>query len=185
MLFYNDECTRNYEENGNWINCVRYLFGRWSNDKDNIPLFLKLATTTWYTLTLDGFELTIANDDSQFLDEVLCNVYNYFDNYQKQNETCEWIFGYMMDVRTDLFLVCISVVCISDYDQIKQKGNALIEKAADSGNVYARLLNALEDGNKKEIVKLRKQVDATLSDDFDVSQEVDSYFVEILTSSVQ
>lgn len=177
MLLYNDEYTRNFEKTGNWINCIKYLFDRWSNDKDNVSLLLKLATTSWYTLSLDGLELSIPKDDSQFLGEVLCDTYHYFDNTQKQNETCEWIFAYMMEVRTDIFLVCTS-----NYNQIEQAGKALMEKAADSGNVYACLLKAIDDGNKIQIAKLRKKVNATLSDDFDVSQEVDRYFFEMLTS---
>ena len=83
----------------------------------------------------------------------------------------------MMTVRTDLFLNSGL-----EYTALKQQGEALIEKANKNGNMFAKLLYAMENCSKKEIEEYRGKVREHISEYFDESQEADKYFIEILTT---
>lgn len=48
--------------------------------------------------------------------------------------------------------------------------------------MFAQLLYAVENCSKKEIEKYREKVREHISEYFDESQEVDKYFIEILTT---
>lgn len=180
MLLFNDESTRNLETNGSWIDCVEYLFCKWKNMKNSVPLLLKLATTAWYTLTLDGSELSLTKIEYQHLSEILFETYCYFIATIKHDENCQWLFGYMMTVRTDLFLNSGL-----DYIAIEQQGTTLIEISSRNGNMFAQLLYAEEKYSKKDIKKYRQIIKKHISEYFDKSQETDNYFIEILTTEVR
>lgn len=83
-----------------------------------------------------------------------------------------------MEVRPDLFLN--SGV---EYTAIEQQGKIQIEKASKNGNMFAQLLFALDNHSDKEIERKRKRVREHISECFDESQEVDKYFIEILTTN--
>lgn len=180
MLLFNDESTRNLETNGNWVDCVEYLYCKWKNTKNNVPLLLKLSTTAWFTLTLDGTELSLTKIEYQHLCEVLFETYSFFVAYIKQDENCQWLFGYMMIVRPDLFLKFGL-----DYIAIEQQGITLIETSGRNGNMFAQLLYAEEKYSKKDIKKCRQKIKEHISEYFDKSQETDNYFIEVLTKEVR
>lgn len=165
------------ESNGQWIICIEYLHDKWKVNKGNISLFLKLAVNTWYTLTLDGPELSLKKDESDALSQVLNESYSSFRTSFSHDENCQWLFGYMMTVRTDLFLNFGL-----EYTAIEQQGEALIEKASRDGNMFAQLLYAMENYSNKDIKKCREKVKEHISEYFDESQEADKYFIEILTT---
>lgn len=175
MVWYSDENTKSLELRGDWVACVKYLHSEWLLHKNDIPIFLKLAVTTWYTLTLDGLELSLTEKEYVFLEKTLCETYRYFSDKLEQNENCQWIFGYMMAVRTDLFLSSNL-----DYDEIEQKGMTLIELSSNQGNLFAQLLFAIENCSKKDIKKSREKVKEHIPTNLDVSQEIDKYFIEML-----
>lgn len=175
MIFYSNVHTKMLESSGQWIACIEYLHDKWKVNKENIPLFLKLAVNTWYTLTLDGPELSLKKDDYDALDKILNESFSYFRTSFSHDENCQWLFGYMMTVRTDLFLNSGL-----EYIVIEQRGEALIEEASKNGNMFAKLLYAVENYSKKKIKKCREKVKCQISEYFDESQEVDSYFIEIL-----
>lgn len=85
----------------------------------------------------------------------------------------------MMEVRTDLFLSSGL-----EYNTIEQMGKSLIEKASNNENLFAQLLFALDNCSEKEIERRRKKVREHILEYFDDSQEVDQYFIEILTVAV-
>lgn len=180
MILYSNAYTQKLESTGQWIACIEYLHDVWNAKKENIPLFLKLAVNTWYALTLDGPELSLKKDESDALIRVLNETYIFFKASFSHDESCQWLFGYMMAVRTDLFLNSGL-----DYIAIEQQGTSLIEKASKSGNMFAQLLYATENYSKKDIKKCREKVKEHISEYFDESQEVDSYFIEILMTEVR
>lgn len=71
-----------------------------------------------------------------------------------------------------------------EYNTIEQRGKSLIEKASSNENLFAQLLFALDNGSDKEIEWRRKRVREHILEYFDDSQEVDQYFIEILTVAV-
>lgn len=177
MILYCDNITQNLERNGNWVACVKYLLEKWQINKDNKPLMLKLSVNSWYTLTLDGPELSLTKSETDFLSQTLFEVYRYFSDCLEADETCQWLFGYMMIVRTDLFLNLGL-----GYFEIEQKGNSLIEKASKSGNMFAQLIYATDHSAGKEIARCKSKVTEHLSEYFDEREAVDSYFIEIFTT---
>ena len=108
----------------------------------------------------------------------MCHCFKYLNSAFSANENCQWLFGYMMEVRPDLFLN--SGV---EYTAIEQQGKIQIEKASKNGNMFAKLLFALDNHSDKEIERKRKRVREHISEYFDESQEVDKYFIEILTTN--
>ena len=118
MILYSDEYTRKFEFEGKWIHCVQYLHEKWTAERKNISLFLKLSVDAWYTLTLDGPELSLKKGEYDTLTDMLCNCFEYFNATFSTNENCQWLFGYMMEVRTDLFLNSGL-----EYNTIEQMGN--------------------------------------------------------------
>lgn len=177
MVWYSDENTKSLEIRGDWVACVKYLHNEWQTHKNDISIFLKLAVTAWYTLTLDGPELSLKKEESDALNQMLNKSYSFFRASFSNDENCQWLFGYMMTVRTDLFLNSGL-----EYTAIEQQGEALIEKASKNGNMFAQLLYAVENCSKKEIEKYREKVRKHISEYFDESQEVDKYFIEMLTT---
>lgn len=177
MILYSDAYTKMFESNGQWITCIKYLYDKWKVNKENISLFLKLAVNTWYTLTLDGPELSLNKDESDALNQGLNESYRFFRISFPNDENCQWLFGYMMTVRTDLFLDSGL-----EYTAIEQQGETLIEKASKNGNMFAQLLYAVDNCSKKEIEKYRGKVREHISKYFDEGQEADKYFIEILTT---
>lgn len=177
MILYSNAHTKMLESNRQWITCIEYLHNKWEVNKENIALFLKLAVNTWYTLTLDGPELSLNKDESDALNQVLIESYSFFRTSFSHDENCQWLFGYMMTVRTDLFLDSGL-----EYNAIEQQGETLIEKASKNGNLFAQLLYAVENCSKKEIQKYREKVREHIAEYFDESQEADKYFIEILTT---
>lgn len=175
MILYSNECTRKFEFEGKWINSIQYLREKWTADRKNVSLFLKLSVNIWYTLTLDGPEFSLKKGEYDELIQMLCNCLEYFKVSFFDNENCQWLFGYMMEVRTDLFLNLRL-----EYNTIEQAGKTLIEKASNSENMFAQLLFALDNCSKKDIERRRKKVKEHISEYFDASQEVDQYFIEIL-----
>ena len=157
MILYSDEYTRKLELEGKWIDCVRYSHEKLTADRKNVSLFLKLSVNTWYTLTLDGPVLSLKKGEYDTLTDMLCHCFKYFNSAFSANENCQWLFGYMMEVRPDLFLN--SGV---EYTAIEQQGKIQIDK---------------------EIERKRKRVSEHISEYFDESQEVDKYFIEILTTN--
>ena len=180
MILYSDKYTQKFQLEGKWINCVRYLHEKWATERKNISLFLKLSIDAWYTLTLDGPQLSLKKSEYDTLTDVLCNCFEYFNTTLSTNENCQWLFGYMMEVRTDLFLNTGL-----EYNQIEQRGKSLIEKASNNKNLFAQLLFALDNCSDKEIKSRRKKVREHILEYFDSSQEIDRYFIEILTVAVK
>lgn len=180
MILYSDEYTRKFELEGKWINSIRYLLEKSTAERENVSLFLKFSVNVWYILTLDGPELSLKKEEYDTLIQMLCNCLENFKTSFPDNDNCQWLFGYMMEVRTDLFLKSGL-----EYSIIEQKGKFLIEKASKNGNMFAQLLFALDNCSGKEIERRRKKVREHISEYFDASQEVDQYFIEILTISVE
>lgn len=59
MILYSDNRIQNFESKNEWIQNITYLKTKWAYNKNNLSLFLKLSVTVWYTLTLDGPELSL------------------------------------------------------------------------------------------------------------------------------
>ena len=177
MILYSDVHTKMLESNGQWFTCIEYLHDQWKMNKEDISLFLKIAVNTWYTLTLDGPELSLKKEEFDALNQMLNQSYSFFRTSFSHDENCQWLFGYMITVRTDLFLNSGL-----EYTAIEQQGEALIEKASKNGNMFAQLLYAVENCSKKEIEKYREKVREHISECFDESQEADRYFIEVLTT---
>lgn len=119
----------------------------------------------------------IEKEEFDALNQMLNQSYSFFRTSFSHDENCQWLFGYMMTVRTDLFLNSGL-----EYTAIEQQGEALIEKASKNGNMFAQLLYAVENCSKKEIEKYREKVREHISEYFDESQEADRYFIEVLTT---
>ena len=177
MIWYSDERTQSLEASGDWVACVKYIHGEWQTHKDDISIFLKLAVTAWYALTLDGPELSLTEGECKFLEKSLSEAYHYFSDILEQNENSQWLFGYMMTVRTDLFLNSGL-----EYDVIAKKGELLIEKASGNGNLLAQQLYAMENSSKKNIKKCKNKIKEHILEYFDKTQEVDKYFIEMFTT---
>lgn len=180
MILYSDEYTRKFEFEGKRINCIRYLYKKRTAERRNISLFLKLSVSAWYALTLDGPELSLKKGEYDTLTEMLCNCFEYFDAAFSDNENCRWLFGYMTEVRTDLFLDLEL-----DYSTIEQRGKSLIEKASSNENLSAQLLFALDNCSEKEIERGRKKVREHIFECFDGSQKVNRYFIGFLAVTVR
>lgn len=180
MILYSDEYTQKFELEGKWTNCIQYLHEKWMAERKNISLFLKLSVNAWYTLTLDGPELLLKKSEYDALTDMLCNCFEYFNVSFSTNENCQWLFGYMLEVRTDLFLNSGL-----EYSTMEQMGKSLIEKASNNKNMFAQLLFALDNCSEKEIEMRRKKVREHILEYFDDSQEVDQYFIEILAVDVR
>ena len=43
MILYSDEYTRKLEVEGKWLNSIQYLYEKWTVERENISLFLKLS----------------------------------------------------------------------------------------------------------------------------------------------
>lgn len=172
MILYSDEYTRKLELEGKWIDCVRYSHEKLTADRKNVSLFLKLSVNTWYTLTLDGPVLSLKKSVYDTLTDMLCHCFKYFNSAFSANENCQWLFGYMMEVRPDLFLN--SGV---EYTAIEQQGKIQIEKQAKMGtclhNYYLRWITVLIKklkGNGKEseniyqniLMKVRRWISISL-----------------------
>lgn len=179
MILYKDKQIKKIEDAGKWFHSIKYLSDKWNSEKDNVSLFLKLSTNTWYTLTLDGPELSLTETERSVLAETLCQCFLYFDSTFSQDDTCQWIFGYMMEVRPDLFLK--SGV---DYDNIEKTGKCLIHSSCESGNIIAKLLDEAESGVTEKNPRYYEDINISLNEYFDSSWEVDRYFIEILTMKV-
>lgn len=177
MIWYSDEKIQKFEINGDWIDCVKYIHGKWKARKDDVAILLKLTVTAWYALTLDGPELSLSASEYEFLCKILCETYHYFLNELGQKENCQWIFGYMMEVRADLFHF-IGL----EYDAIEQKGRQLIAKSSENGNEIANLLSASDNRMKKAVRNAQKQIKEHILECFDEANEVDKYFIEMLTT---
>jgi hypothetical protein len=177
MILYNDDNTRYLEKSGNWVDCVQYLIEKWQVNKENVPIMLKLSVNAWYTLTIDGSEISLNRKERDFLSQTLLEVYRYFIACFEYNVTCQWIFGYLMIVRTDLFLSLDL-----DYLVIEHQGESLIEKASKSGDLFAQLLYARNYMTKKEFSRINSKIKENLQEYFDKNEVVDSYFIEVLMS---
>lgn len=180
MILYSDEYTKRFEFEGKWLDSIGYLYEKWTVGRENISLFLKFSFNIWYTLTLDGCELSLKKKEYDILTQMLCDCLEHFKESFAACEDCQWIFGYMMEVRTDLFLSSKL-----EYNTIEKIGKALIEKASDKGNIFAQLLFARDNCSKENIERKRKKVKESISKYFDNSQETDQYFIEILTMEVE
>lgn len=180
MILYSDKCINKLECEGKWINSIQYLHEKWTVEKKNISLFLKFSVNIWYTLTLDGPELSLKDKEYNVLSQMLCNCLRYFNTFFFNCENCQWIFGYMMEVRTDLFLNLGL-----EYNTIEKIGRALIEKASNTENMFAQLLFARDNCSKKDIERIRKKVEEHIAEYFDDSQKVDQYFIEIFTMTIE
>mgnify|MGYP000789862200 CR=1 FL=1 len=175
MILYSDKYTKKLESERKWIDSIRYLHEKWALERENTSLFLKLSVNIWYTLTLDGPELSLGKEEYDTLTQMLCNCLVSFQELFPDSANCQWLFGYMMEVRTDLFLKSEW-----DFTAIESAGKALIEEASHCGNIFAQLLFALDRCPKIAIKRKRREVNAHISEYFDASQEVDQYFIEIL-----
>lgn len=176
MILYSDEHTKKSEDEGKWIDSVQYLQRQRNTNQENISLFLKLSVNTWYTLTLDGPVLALKKEEYSVLVQMLRDLFSLFKASFSNCENCQWLFGYMMEVRPDLFLHSGL-----DYNTIEQTGKDLIVKANSKGNIFAQLLFAMENCSNEEITKCREKVRAVIFNCFDNSQAVDRYFIEVLT----
>ena len=175
MILYSDAHTKNLESAGQWTACVEYLYCMWKTNRGNAHLFLKLSVDTWYTLTLDGPELTLRKAEFDLLEQILTEAYHYFITSFSTETDCQWLFGYMMTTRTDLFLASGL-----EYSVIEQQGDDLIAKARSNGSVLAQLLYALGKSSGRDIRKSRETVKKHIDEYFDVTQAVDKYLIEML-----
>lgn len=164
---------------GEWIQNITYLKNKWSFDKNNPSLFLKLSTTAWYVLTLDGPELSLTQKEYDELTEILCQCYHDFISLFEKDNTCQWVFGYMMTVSPLFFLKSKF-----SYSTIEETGKKLIKQASDNGNIIAKLLNTIDKISSKEIYRYRIFIKEHMNEYFDDSQEIDRYFIEILTMAI-
>lgn len=178
MILYRDKHIIDYEYSGRWMENVKYLLELWEANQKNEALFLKLSTTCWYSLTLDGVEVSLNDFDKEEISATLRNCFQFFQLFLCENDTCQWIFGYMMETRPDLFFVCEL-----SYENAEKMGRLLIKKSELQGNILAKLLNG-----KKHLTNIFPVQKASLKkhicECFDEATEVDKYFNEILTMSI-
>ena len=81
MLLYSDSYIQKMEFECKWIDSFRYLYHEWTEDKNNIALFLKFSVNTWYILTLDGSELTLNKKQFDMLTCALSECLSYLKMY--------------------------------------------------------------------------------------------------------
>lgn len=170
MILYSDENTQKFETTNNWIESVNYLQSKWEADKMNKPLFLKLAVTAWYILTLDGPELSLKKDEKDRLVQTLMETFSLFKDAFSHDENCQWIIGYLMEVRADLFLKTGL-----GYSEIEDLGKTLIAQSSKQGNIFAQTFQG--------ITVSAQEVKRSVKNFFDSKQEVDRYFVEMLLAN--
>lgn len=178
MILYRDKQIIEYESSGYWAENIKYLLKLWKVNQQNVALFLKLSTTCWYSLTIDGVEVSLSDFERKEIGESLHDCFEFFQFTFSENDTCQWMFGYMMEVRPDLF--SISGL---DYKKVEEMGRLLIKKSTLQGNVLAKLL----DGKKhlsNILPKQKASVKKYISECFDDVTEIDKYFVEILTMTI-
>lgn len=178
MILYKDKQIKEFEDAGEWIHGIKYLSDKWNSEKDNVSLFLKLSTNIWYTLTLDGPELSLTEEERSALTQILCQCFRYFVSTFSQDDTCQWIFGYMMEVRSDLFLKSGM-----DYNNIEKTGKCLIHNSCENGNIIAKLLDETDSGDTAKHARY-EDINVSLNKYFDSLWEVDRYFIEILTMKI-
>lgn len=176
MLFYNDIYTIENEKTKHWFDNVEYLLKKHEITKESEPIFLKLSTTIWYCLTLEGIDLFFEVKDRNWLMKLLCNCFEFFEAKFIKSDTCQWVFGYMMEVRPDLFLSTNF-----DYNFIEQKGQQLIKLSANSGNIFAKVFNNTAVSKKSMLFKNKKEIEHRITECFDKSSIVDNYFVEMIS----
>ena len=178
MILYRDKQIIEYESSGYWAENIKYQLKLWKENQRNEALFLKLSATCWYSLTLDGVEVSLSDFERKEIGESLHDCFEFFQFTFSENYTCQWMFGYMMEVRPDLFFISGL-----DYKKVEEMGRLLIKKSALQGNVLAKLLDG-----KKHLInifpKRKASVKKHISECFDDVTEVDKYFVEILTMAI-
>lgn len=179
MILYSDNQTQSFENKRAWIQNITYVKTKWAYDKNNLSLFLKLSVTVWYTLTLDGPELSLTRNEYADLTEMLYQCYGVFISLFSNDNTCQWIFGYMMTV-SPLFFMKTKL----SYNTIEETGKKLIKQASDNGDMIAKLLNTLDKISCKDIYKYQIFIKEQINEYFDASQEIDRYFIEILTIAI-
>lgn len=170
MILYSDENTYKLESANEWIESVNYLQTKWETDKKNIPLFLKLIVTAWYSLTLDGSELSLKRDENDHIIQTLTETFSLFRNEFSYDENCQWIFGYLMEVRADLFLKTGL-----GFFEIEEVGKTLIEQAGQKGNIFAQVFQ----GSSVSAQEVQRCIKVS----FDPKQEVDRYFIEMILAN--
>jgi hypothetical protein len=174
VILYNDETTFKHESEEKYVECIDYLYEKWKANKENVSIFIRLSVSTWYVLTLDGPILTLDKIMYSKLTHILAEVYHFFHSYYANCENCQLLFGYMMEVRTDLFLSTEL-----EYNEIEQVGINLIEQASKNGNVFAKVLSRSSYNLTKE------QIEEYVRDSFDSTYEIDRCFIEILSSHLK
>lgn len=167
MLLYSDKNTYRLESTNKWVESIYYLQSKWGMDKNNIPLFLKLSVTAWYTLTLDGPELSLKEGENDRIICILTEAFRLFRNVFSHDEHCQWIFGYLMEVRADLFLNTGM-----EFSEIEKVGKILIRQASKKGNIFAQVFQ----GVSVSAQEIQEWIELS----FDSKQEVDRYFIEML-----
>lgn len=175
MIFYFDEEIQQLEIKEKWIESVRYLHRLWIKNKDDVRLFRKLSINIWYTLTLDGFQISLSKDEFDTLLKMLSNSLEYFQTVFLDDDVCQWLFGYMIEVGI-LFIGMLGF----NWDEIEKIGKDLIKKSARSGNIIGNILNARNNGTQEDVIKYREKLQKQLKDYFNEESEVDRYFIEIL-----
>jgi hypothetical protein len=174
VILYNDETTFKHESEEKYVECIDYLYEKWKANKENVTIFIRLSVSTWYALALDGPILTLDKIMYSKLTHILAEVYHFFHSHYANCENCQWLFGYMMEVRTDLFLSTEL-----EYNEIEQVGINLIEQASKNGNVFAKVLS------RSSNVLTKEQIEEYVRDSFDSTYEIDRYFIEILSSHLK
>lgn len=175
MVFYFDKMLEEYESQEKWIESVRYLNRLWINNQNDLLLFRKLAINAWYTLTLDHCSIFLTNEETDELLNLLLECFQYFYTNYFNDSNCQWLFGYMLEVRTDF--ICMLGF---NWDAMVSKGNELIKDSAKSGNIIANILYARNLELKEEMKKYQEKLKSKLSDYLNEKREVDNYFVGIL-----
>lgn len=175
MILYRDECITEYEQSGQWTNNIKYLTDCFKAQPKNEAVFLKLSVTIWYCLTLDGVELSLFASERESLGQKLRECFDFFVTEFFENDTCQWMFGYMMEVRPDLFFSLDM-----EYNEIEEQGKNFIKKSALQGNELAKILGGKKT-NRNLTSKYKKFLKEKIAESFDESAVVDSYFFEILS----
>lgn len=150
MLLYCDNNTKEYEKNGQWMKCIEYLYDKWQINNYDRSLFLKLSINTWYALIMDGCLFNLTNEEKERLNEKLLNLFGFFEISFRDDSNCQWMFGYMIEIGTHLFLSY-------NNENIEEEGKKLIIESAKSGNLIAEYLLKNEKCNKREFLDLRKK----------------------------
>ena len=178
MILYRDKQIVKFEDSGHWLENIKYLSKLWGINQNDEAIFLKLSTTCWYVLTLDGVEISLIDFEREEIVQNLLSCFEFFRLNFFKSDTCQWMFGYMMEVRPDLFSACGL-----DYKSIEEMGQFLIKKSTLQGNELAKLL----DGKKclfNVFSKQKANIKKHIAECFDEGAEVDKYFAEILTMSI-